>query len=296
MKAHSSLAYVLLVVLGIIWGSSFILIKIGLKSFDPLEVAALRLFSAGLVLLPIFIGWYSQAKKKNFKWFVFSGLLGSGLPAFMFAFAQTKLSSSITGSLNAMTPLFALLVGLIIFKLEVSPSKWIGVIVGLIGALMLILLKGGTQVSGDLKYAAVVVCAAMFYGININIIKQKFAESRPMVIAAFPTVFMSIPAFAILLGGGFFTKYNFEGEVMTGLLAICALGVVGTALALVAFNRLIQMTNAVFSSFTTYLIPVVALFWGVLDGEEINLWQIFGLVMILLGVLLVNRRKTSSSS
>lgn len=290
MKAYSPLAYVLLIVLGFVWGSSFILIKIGLKNFTPIEVAAMRLFSAGVVLLPIFIGWYSQAKKKNFKWFLLSGILGSGLPAFMFAFAQTKLSSSITGSLNAMTPLFALLVGLVVFKIEVNWTKWLGVLTGLIGALMLILLKTGAQVSGDLQYAAVVVCAAMFYGININIIKQKFAESRPMVIAAFPTVFMSVPALVILLSDGFFTKYHFTGPHLESLLAVCTLGIVGTALALVAFNRLIQLTNAVFSSFTTYLIPVVALFWGVLDREQVNLWQILGLFFILGGVLLVNKR------
>ncbi|TNE81296.1 MAG: DMT family transporter [Bacteroidetes bacterium] len=290
MKAYSPQAYLFLIVLGFVWGSSFILIKIGLRNFTPIEVAAMRLLSAGVVLLPIFIGWYSQAKKKNFKWFVLSGLLGSGLPAFMFAFAQTKLSSSITGSLNAMTPLFALLVGLLVFKLEVNWTKWLGVLSGLIGALMLILLKSGAQVSGDLKYAAVVVCAAMFYGININIIKQKFAESRPMVIAAFPTVFMSVPALAILLSDGFFTKYNFTGAHLQSLIAVCTLGIVGTALALVAFNRLIQMTNAVFSSFTTYLIPVIALFWGMMDGEQVNLWQIVGLFFILGGVLLVNKK------
>jgi drug/metabolite transporter (DMT)-like permease len=292
MKAQGRFVpYLLLVTLGLVWGSSFILMKKGLLSFSPVEVAAYRLFTAGLVLLPVFISWFGKAGKKNFKWFFLSGLLGNGLPAFMFTYAQTRLTSSTAGALNALTPLFALLIGVFIFKLRLGFFKTLGVLTGLAGALLLIFFKPENSLGGDFWYCMLLVLAALLYGINVNIIKQKFADSKPMVIAAFPLVFMAVPSFFILCAGGFFTQLTFSEMQLESLGYITLLSVFGTAVSLIIFNRLIQMTNAVFASFTTYLMPVVALMWGALDGEKINTYQITGLTLILLGVLAVNRAK-----
>ncbi|MDX5319751.1 MAG: DMT family transporter [Bacteroidota bacterium] len=290
MKKFFPLAYVLLIVLGMIWGSSFILIKRGLQAFEPVQVGSLRIFIAGLVLLPVFIQWLPKAKKHNYKWFALSGLLGNGLPAILFAIAQTHLSSSIAGALNSLTPMFALLVGVIVYKLPFDRSKSLGVGVGLLGALALILLGEKANFKGDLAYASLVIIAALFYGINVNLIKEKFAESKPMVIAAFPIVFMAIPAFFVLLGTGFFSLDFTDTQALKSLGAIAILAIFGTALSLVAFNHLIQMTNAVFASLTTYIIPIVALLWGVWDGETMTLPQIGGMALILIGVLLVRRK------
>ncbi|MHB1279605.1 MAG: DMT family transporter [Bacteroidia bacterium] len=293
MKKFFPIAYVLLIVLGAVWGSSFILIKRGLDTFSPLHIGAYRMFAAGVVLLPIFLIWLPKAKRTNFKWFFLSGLLGNALPAVMFSIAQTQLSSSVTGALNSLTPMFALLVGVVVYKIPLDRSKILGVVIGLSGALALILLGNNAQYKADFMYALLVILAALFYGINVNLIKEKFAESRPMVIAAFPIVFMAIPSFFILLFTGFFEQVSFEGKAFESLGAISLLAVFGTALSLIAFNHLIQITNAVFASLTTYIIPIVALMWGVMDGESLNAFQIGGMGLILLGVILVrmNQKK-----
>lgn len=293
MKKFFPVAYVLLIVLGAVWGSSFILIKRGLETFSPLHIGAYRMFAAGIVLLPIFILWLPKAKKHNYKWFFLSGLLGNALPAVMFSIAQTQLSSSVTGALNSLTPMFALLVGVVVYKIPLDRSKILGVVIGLTGALALILLGNNAEYKANILYALLVILAALFYGINVNLIKEKFAESKPMVIAAFPIVFMAIPSFFILLFTGFFEQVSFEGEALESLGAISLLAVFGTALSLIAFNHLIQITNAVFASLTTYIIPIVALMWGLMDGESLNVFQIGGMGLILLGVILVrmNQKK-----
>lgn len=290
MKKYFSLSYVLLIGLGMIWGSSFILIKRGLLAYTPLQVGAYRMFAAGVVLLPIFLFYFKQTKKSDFKWFFVSGLLGNGLPAIMFAVAQTHLSSSVAGVLNALTPLFALLIGLVAYKLPVDKAKIAGVVIGLFGALSLILFGDQAEVRADIFYSLLLVLASFFYGINVNLIKEKFGESRPMVIAAFPIVFMAIPCFFILLFTGFFDRVSMEGQAFESLGYITLLALFGTAFSLIAFNRLIQMTNAVFASLTTYIIPVIALMWGILDGEEIGIIQVIGLGLILAGVLLVRKK------
>lgn len=291
MKKFFPIAYVLLIILGMVWGSSFILIKRGLETFSPIHIGAYRMFAAGIVLLPIFIVWLPKAKVKNYKWFFLSGLLGNGLPAVMFSIAQTQLSSSVTGALNSLTPMFALLVGVVVYRLPFDRSKILGVLVGLSGALALILLGEKSEIQGDLAYSALVILAALFYGINLNLIKEKFAESKPMVIAAFPIVFMAIPAFFILLFTGFFEQVSFQGQAGESLGAISLLAIFGSALSLIAFNHLIQITNAVFASLTTYIIPIVALMWGVWDGESLNIYQIGGMCLILLGVVLVRMQQ-----
>jgi drug/metabolite transporter (DMT)-like permease len=291
MKRFFPIAYVLLVILGVIWGSSFILIKRGLVTFSPLHVGTYRLFAAGLVLLPIFISNWTKVNKKNFKWFFLSGLIGNGLPAVMFATAQTHLSSSVSGTLNALTPMFALLIGVVVYKLPLDRSKILGVVVGLIGAITLIVMGEGSELKGDLAYSFLVIMAALMYGVNVNIIKEKFALSRPMVIAAYPIVFMAIPAFFILLFTGFFQQVSFSGQALESLGAITLLAALGTALSLVAFNHLIQLTNAVFASLTTYIIPIVAVSWGLWDGEILTPWQLVGMVLILIGVVLVRMQR-----
>jgi len=289
-KSKRFIEYTILIVLGIVWGSSFILMKKGLLSFKPIEIAAYRMFIAGLVLLPIFIHYFKKVPRHAFKYFFLAGLIGNALPAFMFVFAQTRLSSSVTGALNALTPLFTLSIGLFVYKIKLGINKTLGVVIGLIGAAMLILLAEGSKISGDIGYALLIVLAALFYGININIIKQKLSDRRPMVVAAFPIVFMALPCFFVLLFSGFFNRSFQSDQTLESLMFISILGVFGTALSLIAFNRLIQMSSAVFASSTTYIIPIIALFWGLLDHEKVNVWQLTGLALIITGIVLVNMR------
>ena len=279
--------YVFLGILAIIWGSSFILMKEGLKHFSSYQVAAMRISFAGIALLP-FVKWRKVViKAGDLKYFIISGILGSAIPAFLFTAAQTKISSSLAGAINGLTPLFALLVAVVFVGVKFNKLKVYGVIVGLLGAFFLIV---GQELNFDIKYTSLAVLAAVCYGINVNIIKQKLNDYPPRLVAALPLAIISIIGVGVMLYLGFDVSWNQEQDVKS-LVAIVLLAVVGTSLSLVMFNRLIQQTNTVFATSVTYLIPIVALFWGFLANETISSNQMVGLGFILIAIWLIRKDK-----
>jgi drug/metabolite transporter (DMT)-like permease len=279
--------YVFLGILAIIWGSSFILMKEGLKHFSSYQVAAMRISFAGIALLP-FVKWRKVViKGGDLKYFIISGILGSAIPAFLFTAAQTKISSSLAGAINGLTPLFALLVAVVFVGVKFNKLKVYGVIVGLLGAFFLIV---GQELNFDIKYTSLAVLAAVCYGINVNIIKQKLNDYPPRLVAALPLAIISIIGVGVMLYLGFDVSWNQEQDVKS-LVAIVLLAVVGTSLSLVMFNRLIQQTNTVFATSVTYLIPIVALFWGFLANETISSNQMIGLGFILIAIWLIRKDK-----
>lgn len=256
--------------------------KEGLKVFSSLQVASFRMLLAGLVLLPFIRKQDLRDAKKDWHYFLLSGFIGSGIPALLFSIAQVHISSSLAGALNGLTPLLALLIGVLFLKVPFSRNKLIGVLLGLFGAF---LLASSDGVSFN-KYSILVILATLCYGINVNIIKHKLADYRPMLVTALPLLFLAITSIILLL----FTDFNFEvSKVQLGKssVAIAILAFIGTALSLVLFNRLIKSTTAVFASSVTYLIPIVALFWGFLDNELIGLNQVAGLGVILIAIWLI---------
>jgi drug/metabolite transporter (DMT)-like permease len=279
--------YVFLGILAIIWGSSFILMKEGLKHFSSYQVAAMRISFAGIALIP-FVKWRKVViKTGDLKYFIISGILGSAIPAFLFTAAQTKISSSLAGAINGLTPLFALLVAVVFVGVKFNKQKVYGVIVGLLGAFFLIV---GQELNFDIKYTSLAVLAAVCYGINVNIIKQKLNDYPPRLVAALPLAIISIIGIGVMLYLGFDVSWNQEQDVKS-LVAIVLLAVVGTSLSLVMFNRLIQQTNTVFATSVTYLIPIVALFWGFLANETISSNQMIGLGFILIAIWLIRKDK-----
>ena len=279
--------YVFLGILAIIWGSSFILMKEGLKHFSSYQVAAMRISFAGIALFP-FVKWRKVViRAGDLKYFIISGILGSAIPAFLFTAAQTKISSSLAGAINGLTPLFALLVAVVFIGVKFNKLKVYGVIVGLLGAFFLIV---GQELNFDIKYTSLAVLAAVCYGINVNIIKQKLNDYPPRLVAALPLAIISIIGIGVMLYLGFDVSWNQEQDVKS-LLAIVLLAVVGTSLSLVIFNRLIQQTNTVFATSVTYLIPIVALFWGFLANETISSNQMIGLGFILIAIWLIRKDK-----
>ena len=279
--------YVFLGILAIIWGSSFILMKEGLKHFSSYQVAAMRISFAGIALIP-FVKWRKVViKTGDLKYFIISGILGSAIPAFLFTAAQTKISSSLAGAINGLTPLFALLVAVVFVGVKFNKLKVYGVIVGLLGAFFLIV---GQKLNFDIKYTSLAVLAAVCYGINVNIIKQKLNNYPPRLVAALPLAIISIIGVGVMLYLGFDVSWNQEQDVKS-LVAIVLLAVVGTSLSLVMFNRLIQQTNTVFATSVTYLIPIVALFWGFLANETISSNQMIGLGFILIAIWLIRKDK-----
>jgi drug/metabolite transporter (DMT)-like permease len=279
--------YVFLGILAIIWGSSFILMKEGLKHFSSYQVAAMRISFAGIALFP-FVKWRKVViKAGDLKYFIISGILGSAIPAFLFTAAQTKISSSLAGAINGLTPLFALLVAVVFVGVKFNKLKVYGVIVGLLGAFFLIV---GQELNFDIKYTSLAVLAAVCYGINVNIIKQKLNDYPPRLVAALPLAIISIIGIGVMLYLGFDVSWDQEQDVKS-LVAIVLLAVVGTSLSLVMFNKLIQQTNTVFATSVTYLIPIVALFWGFLANETISSNQMIGLGFILIAIWLIRKDK-----
>jgi drug/metabolite transporter (DMT)-like permease len=295
---NRSLVIFLLSLLALIWGTSFILIKKGLDAYSPLQVAAFRLTFAGLVLLPLLIRDRKKVKGKHIPAFIGLAIFGNIIPYFLFAVAETELDSGITGALNSLTPFFTLIISIFVFSIKSTTKQWMGILIGLVGAVFLITDGNPTLLMEmDLKYSLMVVAACVCYGISVNIIKSKLNDVSPILAASFPLVLSLIVSFPIILLTGAVDIIVNHQQGVSSLIYIGILGVVGTAVAISLFNRLVQLTSAVTASTVTYLIPIVALAWGLVVGESI-LWENFlSLMFILSGVYLIhNRKKTSEKS
>ncbi len=287
-KSH---AWVLLALLALVWGSSFILIKRGLEVYSAGEVGAIRIFSAALFLVPVTLHKLKSISQKDKILLFFSGLLGSFIPAFLFALAQTRLDSSLTGILNALTPLFVLMVGAAFFQQSIKKKEGIGLIIGLTGTVVLIVLGNDGNIGSFNFYALFVVGATLCYGINLNIIKKYLAGIKPLMITSISLLLVSpLAGIYLFFMTDFIDKVQYVDNAWGALSYLLILGVVGTALALILFNKLVQITSPVFTSFVTYLIPVVAVIWGVLDGEVLVWGHLVGMLSIIGGVYIANRK------
>lgn len=289
---NKSLKWIYLFVLSIIWGSSFILIKKGLVGLDPLQLGALRiLFSATVLLL---FGWKSlkKIKKSDWKWIGITGILGTGLPVFLFAFAETEIDSAVVGILNSSVPLLAFIFGILLFGAQFIQRQFIGVLLGLVGAGALIYIGAQINEGQNYWYASLVIIAASFYALNVNIIKRHLQEVPAIAIAAGNFVFLIIPAAIILAISGFFDlPVTTDATLQQSIGYIVILSIFGTALAKVMFNKLVQMSNPVFASSVTYLMPIISVMWGLLDGEAFTMLQFIATLIILVGVYIGNSAK-----
>jgi drug/metabolite transporter (DMT)-like permease len=297
----SNIKYVYLILLSLIWGSSFILIKKGL-GFDngtfvlqPLQLGALRTILSGVIL--ILIGWNSFKKtpRSYWKWLFLSGLLGTFFPAFLFAYAQTEIDSAISAILNSTVPLITLLMGAAIFGIAFTRNQLLGVIIGLIGAIGLVAAGMDTNPDQNYWYAGLVFIACTCYASNVNIIKRYLQEVKPLAIATGNFVFI-VPLAVVVFFSADGAQLEVTSEpVLRSLGYIVVLCIFGTVAAKIMFNRLVQITSPVFASSVTYLMPVVGLTWGVLDGEVFSMGQAVATVVIIFAVILVTRQKKPAS-
>ena len=263
--------------------------KVGMEVLSPYEVAAIRMVSAGLVLLPFMWSAIKKVEASKLKLVLLSGLLGSFFPAFLFCIAETKVDSSFAGILNSLTPLFTILVGVSFFQLKVSPVKYAGVIVGLIGLILLFWVSGKIQIN-YLSYAALVLLATLFYGINVNMVGRYLQTVGSINIAALAFGFLIPPSLLILVYNGYFNHIFSDNHFLQATGASVVLGVFGTAVASIIFYMLVKRAGGIFASLVTYGIPFVAVFWGVRSGEQINVQQVVCLSIILSGVYLANKK------
>ena len=283
-----------LISLSLIWGTSFILIKKALIGLTPLQLGSLRIIFSSIILFIFAWNTLKLITKKEWKWIIISAFLGSFFPAFLFAFAETEIDSSIASILNSLVPLNTVIIGAIVFKIASSKKQIIGVVVGLIGTYLLI--DGGIQLNPDQNYlyAGLVILCSFLYGFNVNIIKKYLNDIPAVTIAAGHFSVIFIPAIIIFSFSGFNTDQMYDPITLKSIGYVLVLSAFGTALAKVLFNKLVQISTAVFASSVTYSLMIVSLFWGILDGELFSINQLMATVLIVLGVLLSSRSPRQS--
>ncbi|MBF8457869.1 DMT family transporter [Kaistella sp. G5-32] len=282
--------WVLLVVLSIIWGSSFILIKKSLEHFNPYEVGALRVLIAGILLLPIALLNIKKFPRKHLKWLIIAALTGNFIPMFLFPIAEMQISSSIAGIVNSMMPIFVIIVGSLFWKFSTTKRQLVGVAISFSGACILA-LSGGE--SGELKLIPIVLLlvATLCYAISTTTVKSKLHEIPAKILSAFVFSFVLIlPSLISLVFSGFFTKLELSKDLFIGLGFVSLLSIFGTGLAMMLNYRLLNISTPLFASTVTLLMPVVAVIWGILDGEKLTLMQGFGGLVILAGLIFLRAK------
>ncbi len=289
---NTKLKWIYLVILSLVWGSSFILIKKSLVGLTPMQLGALRTVFAAIFLFSIGLKSIKTIKGNEWKWIAISAFVGTFIPAFLFAFAETEIDSGITSILNSMTPLITFVLGIVLFSIRFNKNQLIGVVVGLVGSIGLIWEGAIINPDQNYSYAFLVIIATFGYGINVNIIKRYLQHISPMAIANGNFIVLIIPALIVLYFSGFFSERLISDQtVHTSIMYMGLLAVVGTGIAKIMFNKLVQISTPVFASSVTYTMPIIALFWGLWDGEKFSLYQLLASMIIIFGVYLTNKSR-----
>ncbi|MGB5499509.1 MAG: DMT family transporter [Maribacter sp.] len=283
--------WVYLIILSLVWGSSFILIKRALLGFTALQLGSLRIVFASTFLFVVGYRSLRTLSLKDWKWIFMAGLLSSFFPPFLFALAQTQLDSGITSIFNSVVPLFTTIVGIVLFATIITKRQIAGVFIGLFGTLALIVTGMEFDPNQNYWYSVYILLSALGYALNINIIKKHLGHLSPLTVTTGSFAVAFVPALVIVFYSGFFIEIGSNAQMQNSLWYLLALALLGTAIANIYFNKLIHLSSPVFAASVTYTIPIVAVLWGVWDGETINLYQLIGGAIILFGVYLVNRKK-----
>ena len=289
VKISNWVDWTILLFLSIVWGSSFILIKKALISFNEIELASLRIAISTIISIPIVIYYFKKIDWKKWHYFLLVGLAGNGIPPFLFSFAQTEVSSSLAGVLNTLTPIFTLLLALWFFRQKLNGKNTLGVVIGFAGTI-LIAYSGNMNFDGSIIYIGLIVIATILYALNINAVRFFFKDTKPLLILAVSFVLFGPFSFVILWNSSIVETFQTNPYVWKSFSAVLVLAIFATMIATMYFFRLLQRTNTVFASSVSYIIPLVALFWGILDGEPFNIIYIISLILILAGVHLTRQK------
>ncbi|SNR37354.1 EamA domain-containing membrane protein RarD [Lutibacter agarilyticus] len=288
---HKQLRWVYLFLLSLIWGSSFILMKYALVGLTAMQVGALRVIITAVFMLLIGFKRLFKIKKRHWYYLALNGLIGSFIPAFLMAYTVEKMDSSVVSILNSLTPLNTLIFGALVFGFGFRKRQLIGVLIGLVGTVLLVLKGAELNPNQDYAYSVFILVASICYALNINILKKYLYDLDALSITVANFAISVIPALVLLGFTDFYSTFELNDSSLKGLFYLSILAVVGTGLAKLMFNRLIQISSAIFSSSVTYIIPIVAITWGILDGETITFVQFIAAFIILLGVYIVNKAK-----
>ncbi|WP_332453360.1 DMT family transporter [Chryseobacterium aquaticum] len=283
--------WVLLILLSLIWGSSFILIKKSLDHFSPYQVGALRVLIAGIILMPIAISKYKLFPKRHLKWLILAAFTGNFIPMFLFPIAETEISSSIAGIINSMMPIFVIIVGTLFWKFETTKRQMTGIFISFTGVCMLA-FGGGDDAKFKIFPILLLLSATLCYAISTTTVKSKLMEVSSTVLSAFVFSFiLFLPSLVALVSTGFVSNFTFSKENMIGLMFVSLLSIFGTGLAMMMNYRLLKVSTPLFASTVTLLMPIVAIIWGILDGEKLTILQFMGASVIIAGLIFL-RAKT----
>lgn len=286
--------WILLILLSVIWGSSFILIKKSLEHFSPYQVGALRVLIAGIILMPIAISKYKLFPKKHLKWLLLAAFTGNFIPMFLFPIAETEVSSSIAGIVNSMMPIFVIIVGALIWKFGTTGRQITGTLISFTGVCLLAF--GGDAESGTFKLIPILLLllATLCYAVSTTTVKSKLMNISSTVLSAFVFTFvLFLPSLIALIFTGFFSTFSLDRNHLTGLMFVSLLSIFGTGLAMMMNYRLLKVSSPLFASTVTLLMPIVAIIWGILDGEKLTALQFAGAGVIIAGLIFLRSKPNS---
>lgn len=287
---NNQLKWLYLFILSLIWGSSFILIKKGLVGLTDYQVGSFRIVLTSVFLFSVGFKTLKQIRKEQWKWVAISGFVSSFFPPFLFAMAQNHIDSAIASVLNSLTPLATVIIGVLLFKILSTRRQIFGVVIGLVGTLILILVGADFNPNQNYWYSVLIIIATLGYALNVNIIKKYLNDISALAVTTGNFLFICIPSFVILYYSGFFGSILESEAMQRSAIFVAILSLFGTAIAKVIFNKLVQISSPVFASSVTYTMPVIAVIWGLIDGEAFSFMQIFAASVILLGVYMANKR------
>ncbi|BDD08191.1 permease [Fulvitalea axinellae] len=291
-KQSALLPWMILLGLSLIWGSSFILMKRGLEVFSPIEVGALRVSLAGITLLPVALYHFRKFPRKKFFDLFLCGLTNGLLPCVFFPLAQSHTESAVVAIVNALTPLSVILIGYLAFRAKVSRQQAIGVAIGFAGSVVLVTAGATEDSAGFNAYLGFVVLSTLSYGYNINHVKFRLSDMKPLTITAFGLgLMLPVTLSYLFYFSDFVQKMQSGPQAWEALGYLAILGMAGTAMALVIFNKLIQLAGPVFSGAVTYIVPFIAVIWGLFDGETLFLGHFVGMAIVITGLLIANMRR-----
>lgn len=289
MQKEKAINWLIFLILALIWGSSFILMKLSKEHLNGYQIGAVRIFSAGLVFLPFALVHITKIPVRKLPLVALSGLLGNFLPAFLFALAIEKSGeSALAGILNSLTPLFVIVIGSLFFRSPAQRNKVLGVLIGFVGLLLLTLSKGGVTLDNSMESLLILV-ATIMYGLNVNVVSHYLKDLHPIRTATVSLAIMCVLSLGVLWQQDVFSMARYDEEARVSIFFASVLGIGGSAIATALFYALIKRAGGLFASMVTYAIPIVAIFWGLLAGEEVTVVQISCLLLILGGVYLANR-------
>lgn len=279
-----------LISLSLIWGSSFILIKKALVGLEADQLGSLRIIFSSIII--ILIAWkrLSKITKLEWKWITISAFLGSFFPAFLFAFAEKEIDSAVASIINSIVPLNTVIIGMVLFNIRSTKRQIIGVLIGLAGTYMLIM--SGIKLNPDQNYlySGFVILCSFLYALNVNIIKKYLQHLSALTITVGHFAVIVIPAVIVFYFSDFDVNSLRNQETIDSIIYVLILAVFGTALAKILFNKLIKISSPVFASSVTYSMLIVSIFWGLVDGEKFSIYQLIATIIIILGVLLTNKK------